>query len=465
VSLKRTIAILFIVILCLSMFSEFAPRLIAQQSSSDWPMFHANPSHSGVGFGNPVLTPTLLWNYTTGFSVDSSPAVVNGVVYIGSGDGNVYALDAKSGVKLWNYTTGTTPVLQIGGRLPAKTGGDNGVGTSPAVVDGVVYVGALDHNVYALNAANGNKLWNYTTGARLASGPTVVNGVVYIGSEDCNFYALDATKGAKLWNFSTYGYPVSSSPAVVNGAVYVGSNDGNVYALNAVTGAKLWSYLAERFIGFGSPAVVDSVVYVGSGDSNVYALNAVNGAKLWNYTTGFNVESSPAVANGIVYIGSDDGNLYALNASNGNKIWTYTTTSSYYLSGNAVHSSPIIVDGVVYVGSDGGSVYALNAGNGSKIWSYLTPIVTVSKVTITSSISYTGNQISASPAFANGIVYVASSNGNVYAFGTSQTSPSTLIIIIGVVVVVVVAAVVFLLFQKKMKTKAASPLPALQNSN
>jgi outer membrane protein assembly factor BamB len=95
------------------MFSAFAPRATAQQSSSDWPMFHANPSHSGVGTGNPVLTPTLLWNYTTGFSVGSSPAVVNGVVYIGSGDGNVYALDAKSGVKLWNYTTGTTPVVQI----------------------------------------------------------------------------------------------------------------------------------------------------------------------------------------------------------------------------------------------------------------------------------------------------------------------------------------------------------------
>ena len=80
-------------------------------------------------------------------AVESSPAVVNGVVYVGSGDGNVYALNAASGVQLWNYTTGGE------------------VDSSPAVVNGVVYVGSGDGNVYALNATNGAKLWNYTTGS------------------------------------------------------------------------------------------------------------------------------------------------------------------------------------------------------------------------------------------------------------------------------------------------------------
>ena len=77
------------------------------------------------------------------------------------------------------------------------------------------------------------------------SSPAVVNGVVYFGSDDGNVYALNASTGAKLWSYAT-GDGVDSSPAVANGVVYVGSDDGNVYALNASTGAKLWSYATGR---------------------------------------------------------------------------------------------------------------------------------------------------------------------------------------------------------------------------
>ena len=155
------------------MFSAFAPKVTAQQSSADdWPMFHADPSHSGTETGNAALTPTLLWSYTTGNMVASSPAVVSGVIYIGSGDDNVYALNATNGVKLWNYTSGSD------------------VDSSPAVANGVIYIGSDDGNVYALNAANGAKIWNFTTDGHVASSPAVVSGIVYIGSFDDNVYAL-----------------------------------------------------------------------------------------------------------------------------------------------------------------------------------------------------------------------------------------------------------------------------------
>ena len=84
------------------------------------------------------------WSSTTGASIDSSPAVMKGVVYIGSNDGKVYALNAKTGAELWSFTTG-------GYAIP-----------SPAVANGVVYAGSYDYNVYALNAKTGAKLWNYT---------------------------------------------------------------------------------------------------------------------------------------------------------------------------------------------------------------------------------------------------------------------------------------------------------------
>src|SRR5450759_114428 len=91
-------------------------------ASADWIMFRSDPSHRGAGTGTSVLTPKLLWNYTTGNEVYSSPSIVHGVVYISSADGNVYALNATNGTQLWNYAT-------------------QGFGSSPAIVNGVVYVG------------------------------------------------------------------------------------------------------------------------------------------------------------------------------------------------------------------------------------------------------------------------------------------------------------------------------------
>jgi len=84
--------------------------------------------------------------------------------------------------------------------------------------------------VYALNAKTGVKLWSYPAGVVFSSS-AVANGVVYVGSGDFNVYALNAKTGVKLWSYATGGY-VMSSPAVVNGVVYVGSGDSKVYAFD-----------------------------------------------------------------------------------------------------------------------------------------------------------------------------------------------------------------------------------------
>jgi outer membrane protein assembly factor BamB len=62
--------------------------------------------------------------------------------------------------------------------------------SSPAVANGVVYVGSYDKNVYALNAKTGAKLWSYTTGGGVYTSPSVANGLVYVGSDDGNVYAF-----------------------------------------------------------------------------------------------------------------------------------------------------------------------------------------------------------------------------------------------------------------------------------
>jgi outer membrane protein assembly factor BamB len=272
---------------------------------TDWRQFHfdadgtrLNPYENVLNLKT-VANLDLRWSYTSGGPVANliSPAVANGVLYIGSSDFNVYALKADTGKKLWSRVT------------------QGLVYSSPAVADGVVYVGSFDGSLYAFDANTGRTLWTYKTTNYVDSSPTVANGMVYFGSDDGRVYALNASTGAKLWSYDTGDF-VDSSPAVANGVLYIGCHNGKVHALGASTGAQRWSYLTGDSV-LSSPAVANGVVYVGSWDDNVYALNAVTGERLWSYATGSHVGTSPAVADGRVYVGSFDDNLYAFSVERG----------------------------------------------------------------------------------------------------------------------------------------------------
>jgi outer membrane protein assembly factor BamB len=188
--------------------------------------------------------------------VHSSPAVSDGVVYVGSTDNYVYALNASTGKKVWSSRTRTS------------------ITSSPTVHDGYVYIGSNDGYVYAFDASTGDQLWKYQTPNSVVSSPAVAYGCVFVGSKDNNLYCLNASTGKKIWQSPT-GYWVWSSPAVADGNVYVGSEDYCIYCLDAFTGAKKWSYATENAV-YSSPAIVDNVLYFGSCDSRVYALELCN---------------------------------------------------------------------------------------------------------------------------------------------------------------------------------------------
>jgi outer membrane protein assembly factor BamB len=137
----------------------------------------------------------------------------------------------RPNMERWNPCEKVLNVNNVG-ELRLKWSYDTGwpVFSSPAVVNGVVYVGALyDDTVYAVKAGTGALLWSYTTNSPVDSSPAVANGVLHVGSDDKHVYALNEKTGAKLWSFAT-GYFVESSPAVANEVVYVGSDDNSVYA-------------------------------------------------------------------------------------------------------------------------------------------------------------------------------------------------------------------------------------------
>jgi outer membrane protein assembly factor BamB len=232
--------------------------------------------------------------------------VVDGIVYIGSNDKNLYALNAADGTERWRFTTG-------------KGGG---VWSSPAVVDGVIYVGSYDRNLYALNAADGTERWRFATADDgFSFSPAVVDDVVYIGNGDLRhmkgdlLHAINTADGTERWRVTT-GDTIWSSPAMVDGVVYVVIGDwqedtGAILALNAADGTERWRFALSGFYS-SSVAVADRVVYVGG--AGIYALDTEDGSERWRVVIGDPGWSSPAVVDGVVYLGTLGGELYAIGA-------------------------------------------------------------------------------------------------------------------------------------------------------
>lgn len=327
---------------------------------TNWTQFRFGPQHTGYNPYENVLGPStvggmhLTFRKRTIDGIISSPAVSGRDVYVGSEDGNLYAMNAVNGHIKWSYGMGAE------------------VNSSPAVANRVVYVGA-GGTLYALRAATGTLLWSYPTSG---GSPTVVNGVVYVGAS--NVSAFDAVTGTLLWT-TPYG---GGSPAVADGIVYVGSGNGTMYAFAAADGALLWTHATGGAVRT-TPAVANGVVYVGSGDDHLYALDTSTGSVLWSQTLQLNgSDSSPAVANGVVYVGSEDGNLYALDSLTGSVLWVTRTRHGQ------VETSPAVANGVVYVGFDH-KVAAYDASTGMVLWMFTTR-----------------EWVYSSPAVANGAVYV-----------------------------------------------------------
>jgi len=273
----------------------------------------------------------------------SSPAVWNNAVYFGSGDGNVYALDAATGALKWKFQTGDV------------------VHASPAIVDGKLYIGSWDSYFYALDAVDGKEIWRFKTGedndihnqVGIQSSATVFNGIVYFGCRDSKLYALDAVTGKQRWMFFNHGSWVITSPVVHDGKVFFATSDtATLYALDAQTGAQDFS-LKFHWVIFSSPAIAGSTLYVAGQDGILTAVDLETKKPVWTFQT----EASKQ-------------NLASVSKPDGAPNYQATFASNFYddmiVGINKLHvvgpilASPVISRNVVYVGSSDGNLYALH---------------------------------------------------------------------------------------------------------
>ncbi|MDB5070549.1 MAG: Pyrrolo-quinoline quinone [Candidatus Eremiobacteraeota bacterium] len=369
-------------------------------------MFRGSPTHDGVYPGRGTTAyGGVQWRFRAGGAIHGSPVVAGGVVYVGSSDGKLYALDARTGSEKWSRALGSpvssTPAIADGvvfvqthaGRvvaLHARSGApmwshDGGkavalpwghesgdlYASSPTLAAGMLLIGGGDGALYALDAKSGRERWHLTTRGRVRSSPAVHAGRVFVGSFDGDVYAADLASGKLVWRFETEGHSldsgkfgydrrsVQSSPAVANGIVAFGSRDGHFYGLDEATGAQRWRLHDTVWWINASPAMQDGRAYASSSDGRyVEAVDAASGKPVWTFDAQSNFFGSPSIAGDVVFDGDFAGRLHAIDKSTGKELWRFGADRS------RIVSTPVIADDRVYFGADDGSVFAINLTHG-----------------------------------------------------------------------------------------------------
>ncbi|MCE5238176.1 PQQ-binding-like beta-propeller repeat protein [bacterium] len=356
--------------------------------AEDWPTLHRDGARSGVS--GETWAPRNLqvaWSVAADEeSVDASPAVVGGRVFVGTAGGAVVCLSAADGAIVWR----------------AQTGG--AVMSSPAVAGDRLFVGSADRCLYAFSLADGKRLWTVRTRGAVVASPLVVGDRVYCGSMDGTFRCLSAADGKELWRTREQG-GVSAGAASAGDLVYLGDEAGNVVARAGSDGKAAWStkvaggivaapcvvgeqlivpvmsptalsppeirclLVLDRHTGnevwsckrassvMHTPVCDGTNVYfaVVSGylsDTELLALRLSDGVEMWKRRLGGVADSSPVLAGGVLLLGTHDANFCVVDKDTG------TITQALAMEGK-MFSSPALVDGHLYIGVQGGRVVCL----------------------------------------------------------------------------------------------------------
>jgi outer membrane protein assembly factor BamB len=315
----------------------------------------------------------------------------NGIIYAGTKNGMVVAINSSSQSEQWDYAFTSTAIF-----------------TTPIVNGDLVYVGTYSGLVYAVTIAQGTNRWVYPrTGAigAIVGRPVIADDTIFVSSSDGRVYALDTTYGDLKWESEPLAEKLWTSPAVMGDTLYVSTFDGHIYSLSVENGASLnWSF--ESVAGFASSPVIDGdTIYVGSFDRHLYAVKIGSDEPMWKFPqekpAGNWFWASPIVNGGIVYAGCLDGKLYAIEAATGEELWEFD-------AGNPIVSSPVLMDNFLIVTDESGTVYVFDLS--ADIGDQAVPLKTIS----------IGAAVESSFCAQDGLVYIRGEDDWLYAVDVSK---------------------------------------------
>jgi outer membrane protein assembly factor BamB len=228
--------------------------------------------------------------------------VSQGKLYFGCSDGKVCALDAATGDKEWEFETGDK------------------IWSTPAIDGGNLYIGSFDKKLYAIDAATGEKKWEFESGGAIAVTPVINNHTVYIGSFSRSFHALNDSNGKLLWQFPVNdevehkpGNWFWTKPVVYNNIIYAANLDGKVYILNTKSGEEAASCVDLKRRIISSPALVDSLIVIALDDGQLWTIDTDNNEKGLLIDLGEEIYAPLCAGEGVVYIHTQKGSLYEVD--------------------------------------------------------------------------------------------------------------------------------------------------------
>ena len=311
--------------------ADVRPEVLIVEGDS-WPMFRGGQRLLGRASGALADSLVFFWKFKTNGEVRSSPAIEDGLVYVGSSDANVYAIDLATGQQLWAYRTA------------------DAVEATPCVVGGSVFVGSSDSFLYALDAKDGSLKWKYETEGEILGAtnwtrsPNSEQILILVGSYDNKLYCVDSANGELVWMYETDSY-INGSPAVGEGKTAFGGCDALIHVLSVTDGSEVTQIDAGSYIA-ASAALLEGQVYVGNYDNAFIKADIAAGKIIWEYTEGdCPFFSSPAVGESVVVFGGRDNRVHCVDRGDGTVVWTFPTQGE-------VDSSPVICGDKVVVGSE-----------------------------------------------------------------------------------------------------------------
>ncbi|MFQ6081082.1 MAG: PQQ-binding-like beta-propeller repeat protein [Candidatus Bathyarchaeia archaeon] len=348
-------------------------------SEEDWPMLRRDAAYTGSD-GTPVQAPLeKVWEFRAGGNIESSPAVAYGMVFFGSKDKNVYAIDAATGRRRWVFKTRKS------------------ITTSPVVADGIVYVASNDKNLYAIDAQTGQKRWQFSTGNDISSTPAVGHGMVFFGCKDKHIYAIDTQTGQRRWVFES-DYKDHSAPTIADGKVLIsgrGFTSRKLYAIDAVSGALVWEQ--KGYLANPCPIVMGNMVLAYDSKGRLSKIDLASGAEQdWLFGS---EASSATISGGVVFATfRRPAGLYAYNLSRTGLSFTGWDWVATVEEGSV--SAPAVGGEFAFVAVLGGKkLYGINVSRFMKRWEF-----------------YLNEKIKCHPVIAGGMVFVASDKGKIHAF-------------------------------------------------
>ena len=292
---------------------------------------------------------TQVWGAGLGSLAEFPPVADDKGVFIETANGNVVALNPKTGKRRWTRPIppplATSPALDAAAstsrrsaascsRSAARPASASGATASarapsprPCSSDGTLYFGAEDGTLTALDARTGHRRWRVKVGGAVKGSPAYSGGLLVVGSYDGHIYGFNARTGARRWRTSGLGRyggleqgHFYSTPTIAYGRVYIGSTDGRVYSLVASTGKIAWTAQTGSYV-YAGPAVVHQEILIGSYDGWFYAFNARTGARRWRFKAGARISGSATVVDDVVYFSTFGNGTFGLAVGNGRQVW------------------------------------------------------------------------------------------------------------------------------------------------